>query len=75
MDDNGEGETVVIISRPTDVEDVITHPPELPFCLILSVDYYDDCKNRSCDLQSVFASTDKPTEPVDITITQVSELC
>nr|VDD61261.1 unnamed protein product [Brassica oleracea] len=27
-DDNGEGETVVIISRPTDVEDVITHPPE-----------------------------------------------
>ncbi|CAN6870892.1 hypothetical protein Bca4012_098814 [Brassica carinata] len=27
-DDNGEGETVVIRSRPTDVEDVITHPPE-----------------------------------------------
>ncbi|WZZ50620.1 hypothetical protein YC2023_050727 [Brassica napus] len=28
VDDNGEGETVVIRSRPTDVEDVITHPPE-----------------------------------------------
>ncbi|KAJ0235451.1 HAT protein [Hirschfeldia incana] len=28
-DDDGEGETVVIRSRPTDVEDVITQPPEL----------------------------------------------
>ena len=28
VDDNGEGETVVIRSSPTDVEDVITHPPE-----------------------------------------------